>query len=268
MAQNPIIMSYDFLKKCEDFKNDLDKAKKISPDTTTELLAFQIGFATWLSKFIPNPIKTITSNISELGDGTIKDQDFIKSQDEKYNDELIKGVYSIIKKYNFTFDSTRDMKIIFDEKYIATIPKDTLHKFNLVQHFVSSAELVYKEIIELDISKKMADIEKHSKDFHDYSDNVQNLRIDFIVEPESYLGKVVQEFEENKKANEGLYKTPRKETTMSYTTSSFETHNNTPSPTCNASNKGGKINFVIMIPVIVCSIPLTGGGSASFCCIS
>jgi hypothetical protein len=169
MANNPIILSYDFLKKCEEFKNNLDKAKKVNPETDTELLAIQIGFATWLSKFIPNPLKIITSNISELGDDTLKDPNFIKYQNDKYNDELVRGIYNILKKHNLTFDSTRDMKIIFDDKYIGTIPKDTLHKFNLVQQFVSSAELVYKEITELDISQKFADIEKHSSDFHKHS---------------------------------------------------------------------------------------------------
>jgi hypothetical protein len=38
------------------------------------------------------------------------------------------------------------MRIILDEQFVASIPKESLKKFNLIQEFVQSAELVYKEI--------------------------------------------------------------------------------------------------------------------------
>ena len=267
MSKNPIFLAYDFFKGCENFKNELDKAKKINLNEKKEILALQIALGTWLSKFIPNPIKVITPNIDELADGTLKDDSLNKYQNDKYTDELINGAYHILQKYNFRFDSTRDMKIIFDEKYVATIPKEKLHQFNLVQEFINSAEMVYKELTTSDTFKIFEDIKENGDKFNEHSDNFQNVRIDFLADPESYLGKVINDFEINKKANEGLYKTPSKETTMSHTTSSFQTHSTNPSPECKVSNSGGKINFTIMIPIIVCSIPLSGGGSASLCSI-
>lgn len=267
MGEHPIFVAYDFLKECEKLKNELDKAKKINPTEKTEILALEIALGTWLLKYIPNPTKIIASNIDELADGSLKDNSLNKYQNDKYTEELINGAYAILKKYNLRFDSTRDMKIIFDEKYIATIPKEKLHQFNLVQEFVNSAEMIYKEITSLDTFKIFEDIKENGEKFNEHSKNFQNVRIDFLTDPESYLGKVINDFEINKKENEGLYKTPRKETTMSHTTSSFQTNSQNASPECKVSNSGGKINFTIMIPVIVCSIPLTGGGSASLCSI-
>jgi hypothetical protein len=55
---------------------------------------------------------------------------------------------------------------------------------------------------------------------------------------------------------------------MSSTTASFETHTPHPSPKASCNNSGGKINILIMVPIIVCSIPLgPGAGGASLCSI-
>lgn len=267
MSKNPIMLSYDFLKNAEEVKKELENAKKINPDDDSALLGFQMCLALWLSKFIPKPVALLSSNISEFGDATIKDPDFIRSQNDKYNNDLIKGIHHIIKKHDFTFDTTKDIKIIFDDKYVATIPKDTIHKFNLIQKFVSSVELVYSEITSHTATTTFSDIEKYNAIYDKYYRETQNIRVDFVADPESYLGKIVNDFEHNKKANDELYKTPVKETTMTHTTSSFNTHSQTPSPQCNISNSGGKINFTLLIPVIVCTIPLGGGGGASFCAI-
>jgi len=262
----PLSNTWKVYEKSKPIIEELEKAQQLNPDDNQGFYALQLIFAQWLLSFLPGPVGLI-NNTTTVADATIKDTALKVQQEKKYTEELIQGVHHILKKHNLTFDTTQDMKIIIDEDYIATIPKKTLKEFNMIQKFVTSAELVYKELTTPDTFDLFQTIQEKNDEFKKHSENVQNVRVDFVVEPESYLGEVVKEFEKNKKANEDLYKTPRKETTLSSTTASFETHSHTPSPQASCSNSGGKINFMILIPVVVVTIPLGGAGGASFCTI-
>lgn len=253
-----------FASGASDICDELRKAKTLAPDDSVGLAAFQMAFAQWLSGFLPAPVSAIASATSPVADATIRG--FDAAQHNRYTEELVAGVHRILKTHDLRLDDTKDLHILFNDQ-VATIPKETLRDLNIVQRFVTSAELVYKDLTSTSTTDLFKEIEAHRVSFHTHADAAQNVRVDFVVEPESYLGRVVAEFDKQRKENEGLYKTPRKETTMSATTGTFTTSCPTAGPKASCSNSGGKINFTILLPVLIISIPLGGPGGASFCSI-
>lgn len=178
-------------------------------------------------------------------------------------EDMIMELHELLKENNLYFDTSKDMIIYIDNEPAYKVPKETMVGLDYVQKFVHSAELVYNGINDKSMADKFKEIKKGSKEFHDYMNKAQNVKVEFTIDPKSFGEKMAEELGKVKETTEKLYKTPRTETTMSSVSSSYTTTDSYAKPHATVSNSGGSIAIAILIPII--TIPFGGGAFGAGC---
>lgn len=261
--------TYTKLKTAEEIKEELEKAKKLNPDDSEAFMALQMSFSTWLLNKLGGPISAIReftteaadathlpSNISVPGSYRVAGHFAGEMRVPEKPDDFIAELHDVLKDYNLFFDTTKDLIVFIDGEPTYKVPKETMEGLDYVQKFVHSAELVYKDITDKSMGDKFADIKRDSEEFHKHMDKAQSVKVEFTVDPQSFGADMAKELGKTKEANEGLYSTPKTSTSMSSTTSSFETREQHAKPSGSVSNSGGAIAVCLLIPIIV--IPFGG----------